>query len=42
MSARYRFELDGVDVGNRGADNGQYLKARIDERVQPFLSTKYL
>lgn len=42
MSARCRFELVGVDVGNRWADIGEYLKTSINERVQPFLSTKYL
>lgn len=35
-------ELVSVDVGNRWADIGEYLKTSINERVQPFLSIKYL
>jgi len=42
VSLLARLELVGVDVGDRWADVGEYLKARIDDHVQPFVSAQYL
>jgi hypothetical protein len=42
VSLLARLELVGVDVGDRWADLGQYLAARIDDHVQPFVSAQYL
>ena len=42
VSLLARLELVGVDVGDRWSDLSEYLKARIDDHVQPFLSAQYL
>jgi len=42
VSLLARLELVGVDVGDRWADVGEYLTARIDDHVQPFVSAQYL
>lgn len=42
VSLLARLELVGMDVGDRWSDLGQYLKARVDDHVQPFLSAQYL
>ena len=42
VSLLMRLELIGVDVGNRWADLGQYIKVRVNEFVQPFLTMQYL
>ena len=42
VSMLARLELTGVDVGNRWADVGTYLLARVDDHVQPLLSLHYL
>src|SRR6056297_493896 len=42
VSLLARLELVGVDAGDRWADLGQYLKARVDDHVQPFVSAQYL
>jgi tetratricopeptide (TPR) repeat protein len=42
VSLLARLELVGVDVGDRWADLGEHLKARVDDHVQPFLSAQYL
>ncbi|MFT3803906.1 MAG: tetratricopeptide repeat protein [Burkholderiaceae bacterium] len=42
VSLLMRLELVGVDVGDRWNDLGTYLKARVDDFVQPFLSMQYL
>jgi len=42
VSLLARLELVGVDVGDRWSDLGEYLKARIDDHVQPFVSAQYL
>lgn len=42
VSLLARLELVGVDVGDRWADLGHYLKARVNDHVQPFVSAQYL
>lgn len=42
VSMLMRLELVGVDVGERWADVGAYLKPRVNDFVQPFLSMQYL
>lgn len=42
VSLLLRLELIGVDVGNRWSDVGEYLKARVDDHVQPFLTMHYV
>jgi tetratricopeptide (TPR) repeat protein len=42
VSLLARLELAGVDVGDRWADVGQYLRARATDTTQPFLSMQYL
>ncbi len=42
VSLLARLELVGVDVGDRWADIGRHLRARVDDHVQPFLSAHYL
>jgi len=42
VSLLARLELVGVDVGDRWVDLGQYLEARVDDQLQPFLSAQYL
>jgi tetratricopeptide (TPR) repeat protein len=42
VSLLARLELAGIDVGNRWADVGSYLQARVRDTVQPFLTVQYL
>ena len=42
VSLLLRLELVGVDVGDRWDDVATYLKARVDDHVQPFLTMQYL
>jgi tetratricopeptide (TPR) repeat protein len=42
VSLLARLELVGVDVGSRWTDVGEYLKARVHDHVQPFLTMQYL
>jgi hypothetical protein len=42
VSLLARLELAGVDVGPRWQDVGQYLAARLDDHVLPFLDMQYL
>lgn len=42
VSLLARLELVGVDVGDRWLELGEYLRVRIDDHVQPFLSAQYL
>lgn len=42
VSLLARLELAGVDIGNRWQDVADYLVARVDDHVQPFLSLHYL
>jgi len=42
VSLLLRLELVGVDVGNRWEDVAGYLKVRVDDHVQPFLTMQYL
>lgn len=42
VSMLMRLELVGVDVGDRWSDVGTYLKVRVNDFVQPFLSMQYL
>lgn len=42
VSLLMRLELVGVDVGDRWDDIGQYVKARVNDFVQPLLTMQYL
>lgn len=42
VSLLMRLELAGVDVGDRWDDVGAYLRRRVNDFVQPFLSMQYL
>lgn len=42
VSLLMRLELVGVDVGDRWIDLGEYLKTRVDDFVQPFLTMQYV
>ena len=42
ISLLMRLELVGVDVGDRWEDVGEYLKPRVADFVQPFLTMQYL
>lgn len=42
VSLLMRLELAGVNVGDRWDDVGAYLKGRVNDFVQPFLSMQYL
>ena len=42
VSLLARLELAGVDVGARWADVAGYLKPRVDDHVQPFLTMQYV
>jgi len=42
VSLLARLELAGVDVGERWSDVGEYLKNRVHDHVQPFLTIQYL
>lgn len=42
VSLLLRLELVGVDVGDRWIDVANYLKARVDDFVQPFLTMQYI
>lgn len=41
VSMLLRLELHGVDVGNRWQDVADYLTARLDDHIQPFLDLHY-
>ena len=41
VSLLARLELVGVDVGDRWQDVADYLKVRVDDHVQPFLTMQY-
>ncbi len=42
VSLLLRLELVGVDAGNRWEDVAGYLKVRVGDHVQPFLTMQYL
>ena len=42
VSLLARFEIAGIDVGPRWQDLGEYLKARVQDTIQPFLTLQYL
>jgi cell division septum initiation protein DivIVA len=42
VSLLARLELAGVDVGDRWQDLGNYLAARLEDQVLPFLDVQYL
>jgi hypothetical protein len=42
VSMLARLELADIDVGDRWQDVADYLVARVDDHVQPFLSVQYL
>lgn len=42
VSLLARFELAGIDVGDRWQDVADHLKARLDDHVLPFLDLQYL
>lgn len=42
VSLLARMELAGIDVGNRWAELGQWLKPRANDTLQPFLTMQYL
>jgi hypothetical protein len=42
VSLLARFELAGIDVGDRWQDVGDYLARRLDDHVLPFLDLQYL
>ena len=42
VSLLIRLEIAGANVGNRWVDIGNYLKPRVDDFVQPFLTMQYL
>lgn len=42
VSLLARMELAGIDVGDRWQDLGTYLRARVNDTVQPFLTLQYL
>jgi hypothetical protein len=42
VSLLARFELAGIDVGERWQDVGNYLARRLDDHVLPFLDLQYL
>lgn len=42
VSLLARFELAGIDVGDRWQDVGSYLARRLDDHVLPFLDLQYL
>ncbi|AZO11953.1 MULTISPECIES: tetratricopeptide repeat protein [unclassified Mesorhizobium] len=42
VSLLMRLELVGADVGNRWQELGTYLKPRVDDFVQPFLTMQYV
>ncbi|HEY2254918.1 MAG TPA: tetratricopeptide repeat protein [Variovorax sp.] len=42
VSLLARFELAGIDVGDRWQDLAGYLAARLDDHVLPFLDLQYL
>jgi hypothetical protein len=42
VSLLARFELAGIDVGERWADVASYLALRLDDHVLPFLDLQYL
>ncbi|CAN5316081.1 tetratricopeptide repeat protein [soil metagenome] len=42
VSLLARFELAGIDVGERWVDLGSYLSRRLDDHVLPFLDLQYL
>jgi Flp pilus assembly protein TadD len=42
VSLLARFEIAGIDVGTRWHDLGDYLQARAQDTIQPFLTLQYL
>ena len=42
VSLLARFEIAGIDVGPRWHDLGEYLKPRVQDTIQPFLTLQYL
>ncbi len=42
VSLLARMEFAGIDVGDRWEDVGQYLRARVDDTILPFLTMQYL
>ena len=42
VSLLARLEIAGIDIGRRWQDLADYLAARAEDTVQPFLTLQYL